>query len=451
MTSANLSILDFVLLPFYLAIIYAIAYNIRKKYYPPGHPWRKYFLPALTIKVIGAILIGLIYAFYYKGGDTFNYFNFGQVINSALDDSIGKWLNLLFHIPSESNGIYYEYINKIDYYPDPATYSVVSITAFISLFTFNTYLPTAVLFAFISFSGIWALFRTFARLYPHLLKPIAVAALFIPSVFIWGSGIFKDTVCMLALGWLTYSTFRFLVLRDSGVRNIFIGILSFALISVVKLYILLGFIPALGMWVLFNYSQKIRSYGARILVKIFFTALTIVGFLFFMQRFGETLGKYSLEKIAETSQTTGRYLYNISGDEGSSYSLGNFSPTIGGMITLFPAAVNATFFRPYFWESKKIFVLFSAFEAFLFLFLTIKILLKVGPVRVWKTIGQDPTIQFCLIFSIIFAFAVGISSYNFGTLSRYKIPCMPFYAFAMILIYYKNFPLKNKLFSPLNI
>ena len=451
MTSANLSILDFVLLPFYLAIIYAIAYNIRKKYYPPGHPWRKYFLPALTIKVIGAILIGLIYSFYYKGGDTFNYYNQGQVINSALDDSIGKWFNLLFHIPAVSDGIYYEYIYKMEYYPDPATYSVVSITAVISLLTFNTYLPAAVLFAFISFSGIWALFRTFARLYPHLLKPIAIAALFIPSVFIWGSGIFKDTVCILALGWLTYSTFRFLVLRDSGIKNIIIGILSFALISAVKLYILLGFIPALGMWVLFNYSQKIRSSGAKILVKIFFTAVTIVGFLFFMQRFGENLGKYSLEKIAETSQTTARFLYYISGDEGSSYSLGNFSPTIGGMITLFPAAVNVTFFRPYFWESKKILVLFSAFEAFLFLFLTIKILLKVGPVKVWKTISQDPTIQFCLIFSIIFAFAVGVSSYNFGTLSRYKIPCMPFYAFAIVLIYYKNFPLKNKLFKPFNI
>jgi hypothetical protein len=121
------------------------------------------------------------------------------------------------------------------------------------------------------------------------------------------------------------------------------------------------------------------------------------------------------------------------------------------MITLFPAAVNVTFFRPYLWESKKIIVLFSAIEAFLFLFLTLKIFFKVGIVNVWQTISKDPTIQFCLVFSIIFAFAVGISSYNFGTLSRYKIPCMPFYAIAMVLIYYKNTSLKNKLFRPLNI
>ena len=121
------------------------------------------------------------------------------------------------------------------------------------------------------------------------------------------------------------------------------------------------------------------------------------------------------------------------------------------MLILFPAAVNVTFFRPYPWESKKLIVLFSAIESFFLLFLTIKIILTVGIVKMWQTIASDPTIQFCLVFSIIFAFAVGISSYNFGTLSRYKIPCIPFYAFAMVLIYYKNISPKNKLFRPLNI
>ena len=447
----NISILDFVLLPFYLGLIYAIAFNIRHRHYPKGHPWRKYFIPALTLKIVGAVFIGLIYFYYYKGGDTYNYFYQAQIINSSLNDSIGKWVNLLLHIPGNLDGEYYQYISLMEWYNDPASYAVVSITAFTSLFTFNTYLPAAVIFAFISFSGIWALFRTFARLYPHLIRPIAVAVLFIPSVFVWGSGIFKDTVCLFALGWLTYSTIRFLMHQDYSFRNIIIAILSFTLIASVKLYILLGFVPALGMWILFNYSQKIKNRGAKFVVKIFFATVTIGAFLFFMQGFGESLGKYSLEKIAATSQTTGQYLYYISGDEGSAYNLGNFSPSIGSMITKFPAAVNVTFFRPYIWESKKIIVLLSAIEALLFLFLTIKILFSIGPVKIWKTISTDPTIQFCLVFSIIFAFAVGISSYNFGTLSRYKIPCLPFYALALIMIYYKNKSLKNKLFRPLNI
>ena len=134
MGQANLSILDFVLLPFYLGIVYAIAYNIRYRHYPVGHPWRNYFIPALTIKIIGAIFIGLIYAYYYKGGDTFVYFHQARIINSALDESIVKWFNLLFHIPDHSDGEYYTYISNMEWYNDPATYAVVSITAFISIF-----------------------------------------------------------------------------------------------------------------------------------------------------------------------------------------------------------------------------------------------------------------------------------------------------------------------------
>ncbi|MCB0472728.1 MAG: hypothetical protein KDC56_06690, partial [Flavobacteriaceae bacterium] len=109
------------------------------------------------------------------------------------------------------------------------------------------------------------------------------------------------------------------------------------------------------------------------------------------------------------------------------------------------AAVNVTLFRPYPWEAKKVIVLLSALEALLFLFITLKIIFSVGLRKIWSTISKDPTIQFCLIFTLIFAFAVGISSYNFGALSRYRIPCLPFYTLAVTLIYYKNVPLKKQL------
>ena len=175
------------------------------------------------------------------------------------------------------------------------------------------------------------------------------------------------------------------------------------------------------------------------------------GLLFFMQRFANQLGKYSLENVATTSKNTSTYIYWISGDEGSAYSLGDFSPTIGGMLSKFPLAVNVTLFRPYLWEAKKIIVLLSSLEAILILFITLKVLFIVGPTKAWKTISDDPTIQFCLIFSLIFAFAVGISSYNFGALSRYKIPCLPFYVLAVLLVYYKNKPLTKKLLPVLKL
>jgi hypothetical protein len=32
-------------------------------------------MPAFTLKIIGAILLGYIYQYYYKGGDTLNYWH----------------------------------------------------------------------------------------------------------------------------------------------------------------------------------------------------------------------------------------------------------------------------------------------------------------------------------------------------------------------------------------
>jgi hypothetical protein len=442
-----ISLLDYIVLPFVLAFVYIIAYNFRNRRYPRNHPWRKYFIPALTVKLFGAVFIGLIYAYYYKGGDTFSFYNHAKIINSAFDESLIKWFNLLLHIPSYYDGAYHDYISQMEWYSDPASYTVASIAAFLSIFTLNTFLPTAVLFAAFSFTGIWALFRTFASIYPHLIRPIAVAILFIPSVFIWGSGIFKDTICIFALGWLTYSTFRFLVKKDFRFSNIVLAIFCSVLIATVKLYIILAFAPALLMWILFNYSQKIKNLPFKLLVKAFFISVVIAGFLFFMQRFAKELGSYSLDRMASTAKFTGGYIYSASGEEGSSYSLGEFEPNIANMVTKFPLAVNVTFFRPYLWEAKKLIVGLSAIEAFIFLFLTLKILFTISPARIWRTISQDPTIQFCLVFSIIFAFAVGISSYNFGALSRYKIPCLPFYALALILIHYKNKPASKKFFG----
>ncbi|HEU4576268.1 MAG TPA: hypothetical protein VFS36_14800, partial [Chitinophagaceae bacterium] len=300
-----ITILDFALLPFVITFVYALARYNRNSRYRPGHPWRRYYLPALGIKIFGAVFIGIIYQYYYGGGDTFNYFYHANIINSALDESVGKWFNLLFHLPNQFDPAYYNrYISHMYWYDDPASYTVCSVTAFFSLFTLNTYLPAAVLFAYFSFTGIWALFRTFAAVYPKFTRPIAFAVLFIPSTFVWGSGIFKDTLSLAGLGWLTFAVFRMLIRRDFGGKNWLLLIASFTLVFATKLYILLAFVPALGIWILFWYTQRIPNKGVRVLIKFFFLALVLAGAFFFMQFYSSSLGKYSINNIQQTAETT---------------------------------------------------------------------------------------------------------------------------------------------------
>ena len=45
--------------------------------------------------------------------------------------------------------------------------------------------------------------------------------------------------------------------------------------------------------------------------------------------------------------------------------------------------------------------------------------------------------MYCFLFAFIFALFVGATTNNFGTLVRYKIPCLPFYVISLFLIYEK--------------
>jgi hypothetical protein len=51
---------------------------------------------------------------------------------------------------------------------------------------------------------------------------------------------------------------------------------------------------------------------------------------------------------------------------------------------------------------------------------------------------------FCLIFSLMFSFGIALSSNNFGTLVRYKIPAIPLYLIALLLIYYYGIKLSDR-------
>ncbi|MEI6949494.1 hypothetical protein V9K67_20070 [Paraflavisolibacter sp. H34] len=391
-------------------------------------------MQGLYLKFAGAIFIALVYQFYYGSGDTFFYFKHARGINATFSESPSIWFKLLLRTPLEEAPELYAYIPRLPFYKDPASHMVGAIAAVFGILNGNTYLPIAVLFAFLSYTGIWAMFRTFVNIYPHLHKQLATAFLFIPSTFVWGSAIFKDTVCMFGLGWLTYTSFRVFVNRDFSLKNLILFFLSFYLILKVKVYILLAFVPALSIWLLTTYSSRIQSSALRFIARLAFMAMAAGGFLFFTRIFAQELNRYSLEDIAQTANTTRNWISYSSGDEGSAYDLGAFDPSIGGMLKKFPQAVVVTLFRPFPWEARKMIVMLSAAEALVFLYFTIKAFRRRGLGNSFRLIFKDPNLFFCLIFSLIFAFAVGISSYNFGSLSRYKIPCLPFYAALLVIM-----------------
>ena len=81
-------------------------------------------------------------------------------------------------------------------------------------------------------------------------------------------------------------------------------------------------------------------------------------------------------------------------------------------------------------------MLLSSLESLATLLFTLFVFFRAGLFRAFGLIGSNPIILFCLIFGVAFSFAVGISTYNFGSLVRYKIPMLPFYLSGLIILWY---------------
>ncbi len=420
---------DLIVTPIYLGLFIFGAYLVRP--YVTNTQTRKFFIPALLLKFLGAIALGLIYQFYYGGGDTFAYWQHGsRLIWEAFmeDPEIG------FRLLSQSGGLRnlddtFIYSSRIWYFRDTHSYMIIRIAAFFDLFTYHTYSATALFFAGFSFSGMWALFSAIQQKYPSWTGSLTFAILFIPSVIFWGSGILKDPITIGALGWLVWTMFGVIEQGKITLPRLIVLVGSVWLIFSIKVYVLLCLLPNLMLWFYLKTIKKIRNSVIKSLI------IPVLIILFGISTYGITLllstEEYNLSNIAEKAAITAhdiRYGWGARTNGEGGYDLGTLDGSWQSMIRLAPAAINVSLFRPYLWEAKNPLMMISAIESLIIFILTIRLIVS----GKWKLISKEPFLIFCLSFSILFAFAVGVSTFNFGTLMRYKIPFLPFYLTTLI-------------------
>jgi hypothetical protein len=223
--------------------------------------------------------------------------------------------------------------------------------------------------------------------------------------------------------------------RKKIIKNILIVIIAAYLLFEIKDYILFSFSAAILLWLLISWTFSIKALFLRVLF-LSFIFITAIGSSFFLIHYiGEEITTLAVKSLLENTVSTGKYLHNISEQsDGSSYDIGKVDPTIQGFISMAPKAINVTLFRPYLWESKKLIIFFSAVESTFILLYFIYVLFKNKIVFFFTKIMKDPFLILCVFFTLVFAMFVGISSFNFGTLVRYKIPCIPFFLIALVIL-----------------
>ena len=433
MLDSTINILD-ILGAIVLISIIIILSNWYKNSKIKEYPEYKYFTYGLITKIIGAVALAFIYVFYYGGGDTQNYFIGAKHLANSLFTEPYNYLRLLLLDNSEIPSDLLHITKNISYARASEEWFMIRITSIINILSFNRYLISSITISLIAFYGGWKMFKSFIYFFPKYHKAAFISVFLLPSVIFWSSGILKDTITFAALGIFFYHFTKIFFKNKVSIISILIILISGFIIFKLKAYIILGFMPALFVAIYINTKDRIHNKVLKsILAPLLFIIIIATGY-FLISNIIESSNKYKVETLE--SRVHGFHSWHTT-TGGSSYNLGKIEYTAIGIIKKIPAALNVTFFRPYLWEARNITSLMGAIESSVLLILFLFVLWK-NKLKLITVSFKNSLLALAFVYSIIFGFAVGFTSYNFGALARYKVPVMPFFVFLLLYFYYSN-------------
>ena len=425
-----LEIWEIFLAPIYILLIFVFAFFI------PSQGDRRIFNLGLGAKVTGGIAFTLIYLFYYGGGDTIVYYKTAIAYCNLILQSPFEGLAITLSNNSIEN---FSFFTPETGYPvrhifnDSATLMVSKIAIPFLLLSFKSYLIGSLLISFISYLSIWQLFKLFRHLTNN--KQISIlSTLFVPSILFWGSGISKDTITFAATCYFVYGAYWIIIRRKFKLMIVILSAISLWLIITIKPYIFLVLFPGTLVWIFFNSIQSIKNKFIRTATVPIILVSSIIISGFTLNSISSVLGEYSTDNIMRKAIIAQEDLkQDYYG--GNSFDIGKIEPTTAGVISKFPIATFYGFFGPTLVHVNNVVMLFSALENTVLLFLSISIFLLRNPVKTLQRLSGEPFLTFCLLFSVLFAFGIGLSSPNFGALVRFKIPLLPFFLIMLLSIF----------------
>lgn len=433
-------VLHFLLSIIYIALPIIFIFYYRHYRIENKHD-KKFFLYGFLTKIFGSISAVLIYTLYYKGGDTTYYFETGKRISEYilefpeyiptvfLSDNLRKYSEMNFLVFKKS----------IVYHSDTSSYTISKISIILNILTFSSFFLSSILCSYFSFFCSWKFYKLITRISTVSRNYIGYAIFFMPSAIFWGSGLFKDTFTMAGLYLFIISLVEMFGYKRFKFAYLLYLIIGFYLLINIRSFFLLSAFPFIAIWILYLNYNKIGSPAIRFFLIPVFIAIVVGSTFFIFQSLTSTFKELSLENLADKSKGFQSWHTTL---KGSSYSLGEIEYTVSGIVSKLPASIAVTFFRPYIWEANKPIIILSAIQSLAFTLITIYIILKLKIIYFFSNLIKSPPAIALMGFSLFYAFVVGFTSYNFGALDRYKIPCLSTYIIALIFIY-EGYKLKN--------
>ena len=432
------TVYDIVIAPFCIVLLWLFFAARVKKY---DKPTAKLFVKAFKFKMFCAVAFTLVTAFYYGGGDSEMFFYSVKDMRQAIaNNDLSYWDLLKMESADQDSPLAFYFEQDNTKYPvsgfmrSSSNFLVPKLALIPSVIFFNSYLSICLVFSFFALGGAIRLYKLFLHYFPGLRREVAIAALFLPSACYWSAGFLKDSICFGSMGFLLYGLFNVFIRRKNMIGSLLgIGVGAYFLYTI-KVYILLALVPGIGFWLFGHLSSGVKTVSLKraiTFLSLIFAAIAGVMLVNYLTS-DVALSKFSLDNILETSSFS-RETYERGGvrNQGAYFQITTTNPVLLALNGLV-----ATFFRPFPWEISSAIVMLSALESLIFLSLILYLFIIKGILAPFQKIFSRPLLILCFSFAVIFAISVGISATNFGSLSRYKIPCLPFYLMFILAVYH---------------
>lgn len=284
----------------------------------------------------------------------------------------------------------------------------------------------------ISYAGQLCLYMALRPWLPRAFRMrLALGVLLLPSVVFWTSGLQKEALMMCGVGLTTLGLTK--LAHGRALRAGPMVVVGLVMIGVVKPYV---FFPAAAALGVFLYWRRATAGGQGVKIRpgalIAAAALSLVLIVALSRLFPA----YSVENLADTAAAQQEHGRSVGG--GSFVDTGNPEDrSLVGQVSYAPMALVSSLFRPFLFEVSNAMMLVNALETTALTLLLFFALARLKPKGVWDRIMGSPFLAAATVFVLVLGTGVGLGTTNLGTLSRYRIPMMPFFALVLLGLTYR--------------
>ena len=379
-----------------------------------------FYWPALVVKAMGGVALGLIYLYYYQiPADTFLFFEDSKKLTELARIDFLSYVRFLF-LDDPTHPLWTEIV-----YQQSRALFMVKITSLFGLITLDNYWITSIYFSVLSFICAWRLTTSIVESFPSAKTAAVVAFLYFPSVVFWSSGLIKESVAIAALFFLSTAVIRLWVGKQLQWWEWIVVIFSAWVEWRLKYYYLAVFLPIAAAALITRrlsntWHVKGTAIKALLWIATFIFPLVIISFL--------RPNFYPARILAVIVSNYHEFTAMSDAEDVIEYP--SLEPTISSVVRNIPKALVSGIFRPFPWEAHTMFQWLIAFENVVLLLLSVT---SIGNIA--RLVKSRHRLLLCsiLLYVTVLCVFLALSTPNFGTLSRYRVSFLPFF-FLLITI-----------------